>query len=230
MHTDGAEGSTDNRKEPQIKPGGSLDALSAPNPHVVSNGTLIVDQDLQHLDYRLIDPGSFKAIVKFARKTGQLLLASTLDGDLLYEKTLQSIEHKHYMRKVEDLLAQEVTSQVLLATILRKQDCEPIGYHHIAPDKSGIKIRDAGFNYVNIFNRQAGKTFALKKVLGYLNLDSSQVMAIGDGQNDLGIIKMAGIGVAMGNACSQLKEAADFVTEDLDHDGLSKALSRVLGI
>lgn len=206
-----------------------INTFRPPNPQVVSNGTLIVDQGLNHLDYRLINSGSVKSIIEFARKTGQLLFLSTLDGDLVYEQGLSEVAHKHYMRKVDDLMDPDIAGQVLLATILKREESGPIDALSIGQNLKDIKIRDAGFNYVNIFSRQAGKTFALNKVLHYLGLEPSQVMAIGDGENDLGIISMAGVGVAMGNACQKLKQAADWVTEDLDHHGVSIAIKKVLG-
>lgn len=49
-------------------------------------------------------------------------------------------------------------------------------------------------------------------------------MAIGDEQNDLGMIKTAGIGVAMGNAVPQLRAIADQVTADNNHNGVGEAI------
>lgn len=51
-------------------------------------------------------------------------------------------------------------------------------------------------------------------------------MAFGDGGNDMSIIKKAGIGVAMGNANEPLKNAADYITDSVDEDGIYKALKR----
>lgn len=51
-----------------------------------------------------------------------------------------------------------------------------------------------------------------------------RAMAFGDGGNDMTIIRQAGIGIAMGNAIPELKEAASFVTTDVDHDGILNAL------
>jgi len=49
-------------------------------------------------------------------------------------------------------------------------------------------------------------------------------MAIGDGGNDISMVQYAGVGVAMGNAPAKLKEAADFITNDVDHNGIVNAL------
>ena len=50
-----------------------------------------------------------------------------------------------------------------------------------------------------------------------------------DGQNDIEMRRGFGLGIAMGNACEEAKGAADYVTSDIDDDGVSRALS-ALGI
>ena len=49
-------------------------------------------------------------------------------------------------------------------------------------------------------------------------------MAFGDGGNDISMIKVAGIGVAMGNANESLKPVADYITSSVDEDGVEKAM------
>ena len=55
-------------------------------------------------------------------------------------------------------------------------------------------------------------------------LTREQAIAFGDGGNDVTMLQYAGIGVAMGNACAEAKAAADYITEDVTHDGLAHAL------
>ena len=69
---------------------------------------------------------------------------------------------------------------------------------------------------------------ALKFLCHKLNLSSENLMAIGDEENDLSMIKFAGIGVAMGNAVPAVKEAAQRVTSDCDHDGVAEAIGKIL--
>ena len=49
-------------------------------------------------------------------------------------------------------------------------------------------------------------------------------MAFGDGGNDVPIVRDVGVGVAMGNACEELKSVADYITESVDEDGIENAL------
>nr|MCG4641937.1 HAD hydrolase family protein [Bifidobacterium bifidum] len=70
----------------------------------------------------------------------------------------------------------------------------------------------------------ASKESALRQLAGLLKIEPTATMAIGDEHNDLGMIKTAGIGVAMGNAVSQLRAIADQVTADNNHNGVGEAI------
>ena len=70
------------------------------------------------------------------------------------------------------------------------------------------------------------KGAALADVLQQMDIDPGDVLAIGDGENDLVTLSLAGIGVAMGNATPKLKEVADFVVGSNDDDGVAEAIER----
>ena len=77
---------------------------------------------------------------------------------------------------------------------------------------------------MHIFNLEAGKTNAIKKILEIYNIDRENVFAIGDGENDIGLIKFAGEGVAMGNAFETVKNSTDLVVSDNNNDGVAEAI------
>jgi hydroxymethylpyrimidine pyrophosphatase-like HAD family hydrolase len=62
-----------------------------------------------------------------------------------------------------------------------------------------------------------------------LGIAPSEVMAFGDAPNDLTMIEFAGLGVAMGNACPELKAAANTVTLTNDDDGIAHMLAQHFG-
>ena len=67
--------------------------------------------------------------------------------------------------------------------------------------------------FIEIMNKEASKGSALDSLANQLGLSSENVMAIGDQGNDLSMIQYAGLGVAMGNAIPEIKEAAQFETK-----------------
>lgn len=77
---------------------------------------------------------------------------------------------------------------------------------------------------IDILPENSGKMAGIKAFLKKYGISREETMAFGDAQNDIDMISFAGIGVAMGNAPENVCAAADYVTEDVDHDGIVRAL------
>lgn len=91
-----------------------------------------------------------------------------------------------------------------------------------------LNVFTVGNNALEITDKNASKWNALKNLCEKLNVSSDEVLAIGDNGNDIGMIEFAGVGVAMANSVQELKDVADFICEDNDHDGATKYLERRL--
>ena len=76
----------------------------------------------------------------------------------------------------------------------------------------------------DIIPKDGGKNTGIQKVLDHYGIDKSEAMAFGDGANDSDMLQYVGIGIAMGNAMEKVKEVADYVTDEVDEDGILKAL------
>ena len=59
-----------------------------------------------------------------------------------------------------------------------------------------------------------------------LNITRAEVMAIGDSDNDLAMLKAAGVGVAMGNATDEVKKSCAFITGRCEDDGFAQAVDK----
>ena len=84
-----------------------------------------------------------------------------------------------------------------------------------------------GIGY-EISPKGAGKDDGLRALCAHLGLPVERTMAVGDGNNDIELMRAAGFSVAMGNAVTPVMQLADAVTEDCDHDGAGKAVLRYL--
>ncbi len=82
--------------------------------------------------------------------------------------------------------------------------------------------------FLEVMNPLANKADALRLVADYFGIQQEEVMAVGDSYNDLAMIKWAGIGVAMGNAREEVKNAADYVTSSNEEHGVAEALLRLV--
>lgn len=67
----------------------------------------------------------------------------------------------------------------------------------------------------------------MEKYLSYVGATREDAIAFGDGPNDMDMIEYAKIGVCMGNGREELKRIADFVTKDIDEDGIEYAMLRL---
>lgn len=67
------------------------------------------------------------------------------------------------------------------------------------------------------------KSDAIKSVARYLNVPIENTYAFGDGINDISMLKVAGHGIAMGNARKETKQVADYITTDINDDGVYNA-------
>jgi len=86
----------------------------------------------------------------------------------------------------------------------------------------------SGFNYLDITAKDTDKGSALKHYCELKGLHPSEVIAFGDNHNDLGMIRYAGMGIAMANAVDELKAVANRITTSNDEDGIAHILNELL--
>ncbi len=101
-----------------------------------------------------------------------------------------------------------------------------------------VRVRDAlgdGFSvyrsdpyFLEILPAGIDKAHCLEQLLRQLGLDSRQMIACGDGYNDISMIRYAGLGVAMENAVNPVREAADYITYSNDDDGVAHVVEKFL--
>lgn len=91
----------------------------------------------------------------------------------------------------------------------------------------GVSMTASHYTNFEAVSSGATKGASLLHLQKLLGLNKNQTMAIGDNVNDLSMIKAAGVGVAVGNAVEELKEAADFVTDSVGDEGFTKAIKKV---
>ena len=90
-----------------------------------------------------------------------------------------------------------------------------------------IDIIESGFSFTEIVPKGVNKGSALQIVTKMLEIDSKEVIAFGDNENDIEMLQLAGIGVAMGNAPEHVKAKADIIADTNDNDGIYKILEEI---
>ena len=99
-----------------------------------------------------------------------------------------------------------------------KRDVLACGVWAVTPERYNLDICPEGVS----------KGEALKRVAAQMGIPLANILAIGDGENDLPMLQEAGIGVAMGNAPEDVRAGADYVTADVGAHGAALALERFI--
>ena len=125
----------------------------------------------------------------------------------------EHILHDHRGERLKDELPMGVFMMGDEKTIEDSQSLAPTGFYAKA-------YNDA----YDVYSINAGKIAGIEFVLKRLDSSWDEVIAFGDAHNDMQMLEHASIGVAMGNSAEDLKEIADYITKDIDDDGIVNAL------
>lgn len=85
-------------------------------------------------------------------------------------------------------------------------------------------------NNLEFVSKHTSKGDALITLAKKLNIDIEETISFGDSDNDSSMIKVSGMGVAMGNASEDIKAIADIVTDSNNNDGLAKAIEHIISL
>ena len=90
----------------------------------------------------------------------------------------------------------------------------------------GMQLADAETTSLEVSPPGITKAKGLQILCKYLNIPVEESVAVGDADNDLDVLKAAGLAVAMGNANENVKRVCDVVVADNDHDGIAEVIDR----
>lgn len=79
---------------------------------------------------------------------------------------------------------------------------------------------------LEVLPKKVDKGFSMRLLGEMLGLDKEEIMGIGDQENDLSLVENAGLGIAMGNAIDQVKEAADYISYSNDENGVAHVIQK----
>lgn len=91
---------------------------------------------------------------------------------------------------------------------------------------SGLFLTSSLPNNLEINSDKTSKGDAIRALIEILDIDKSEVMAIGDNENDVPMLTFAGVSVAMGNAEDDIKAQAKYVTDTCENFGFAKAVEK----
>ncbi|MFC6294488.1 Cof-type HAD-IIB family hydrolase [Lactiplantibacillus daoliensis] len=180
------------------------------NDAVYSNNKAKRVEQIAHLLTNLNPDTSFKIAVSLATARLELMDINYVDD---YNELLE--DPKNHIMKI-------ITFSQDGPAKLKPLSDELLAKH------SSIKITSSASSNIEINNINAQKGIAVERYANMLNTPMSNVMAIGDNNNDVSMLKLAGTSYAMGNGSTEVKQLANHITDTNVNDGVGKAILEVL--
>ncbi len=200
------------------------------------NGGMITDcRSGEILFSRLLPLESNRRIIGLAEKEQVGILSYSPDGTLLLTNQSESpyalLETKinHMTLCQVDDMAARMTYRVPKFLMLEDGDYLAMVEPRVkaALGKQFSVYRSEPF-FLEILPRGIDKAQSLERLLERIGLSREQMIACGDGYNDLTMIRYAGLGVAMENAVLPVRKAADYITRSNNDDGVADVIERFM--
>ena len=211
---------------------GVIEHLALDTPGVFVQGLVLTDGDGTVRYERTLPAAVARQIDALTEEDGYTLIAYSRDRIYMIrprEEWQQMLVRYHEPRaevvgSMEALLAErQVNKLVVFCEQERIGAVREYLARHVDSQASLVQAVPA---MLEIMPPGASKGQGLQRLLGELGIAPEHVMAIGDGENDVEMLRLAGLGVAVGNAADVAREAADVVVSTNDEDGVAEAIER----
>lgn len=211
---------------------GSKDPIIACNGAVISenlNGKVLYSNPLATEDCLRIIDIYHKHEVYYHVYAGDTMLTEKLDfTSLKYYKKNSNLppEDKVDIEVVENMAdkIRSLENKVLKFVTVSNDLCLLKLIRNEIEQISSIDVMSSYYNNIEVMNKGVSKGAALKRLSEQLNISPEEMIAIGDNENDISMLRYAGLGIAMENGEDIAKEAAQYVTADNNHDGVARAI------
>ncbi len=204
-----------------------LDHLQLDTPGVYSQGLIIHNADGSIRFRRTMEPEQVAQVIAFAQARAMPFLAYSGDRLIVLERSPYTDSITNYGEPLPLLLASfdgvPVEKFILIHT---PETIAPLRHALEQTFDGQLTVVQALDHMIELVPPGSSKGDGLRRVLAALGVAPEQVMAIGDGENDIEMLQLAGLGVAVGNAKPALKAVADVIVADNDHDGVAEAIER----
>lgn len=114
--------------------------------------------------------------------------------------------------------------------VVKSEDMKRRLWKNLRKNIRDVYITSSVRQLLEISHRDAGKESGAKFLLEYLGLTREELAAFGDGDNDSGLLKFAGIGFAVANASPECRDAADEIVASNDANGVAQGIQKIMAM
>lgn len=191
---------------------------------ITFNGGYCVTTDQQVLFKRALDPRDIQAVLNYAKKQPLSFSFMSEQEITIYDVTPEIAGmYAHLNLPVPPLVDLDTVdvNSILQTNIFLGPDDEKAFMDAIMPHSVASRWTPL---FADVNPQGQSKQVGIDIFCKHFGIDIAQTMAFGDGGNDITMLKHVALGVAMGNANPEVKEIADYITSDVDQDGIWNAL------
>lgn len=189
--------------------------------YITLNGHLCLDRDMKKVFGLPFPDDTIRSLISSFKKHRLPLVLVEEEGIILDYVNDEVIKAQKAISTPVPEVAPYDGKPVYLATTFARRDKDDLIRSMLPPGCHAARWNDHG---VDLILDDGGKVRGIRFILETEQILPEECIAFGDAENDTDMIAFCGIGIAMGNAQEAVKEAADYVTADIDDDGIEKAL------
>jgi len=217
---------------PYITAKSIIDKLEIKLPVILCNGAILAQPDGGAIERHGISTAAVADLLLAAHRSGlEVLLfredeVHTLGRGVAvdeYERKEQVACRPIRPERLGDY-ADEMDKAILLGSVTESRSLFTAFARRSSSLQASVSLFQSETNYLELVPGQASKGAALRQLAARAGIPLQQVMAIGNQFNDLPMLEAAGIGVAVANSPTELKQAADYVCQSSYSEGVLEAM------
>ena len=196
------------------------------NGYVTCNGAY-VEYKGETVYKKVISPEAIITTIKLCKERNLLFYFE--GNDYIYVLDKNNTKHIQFRDEwgmkektiVDEFDPYQIETYIGMIVVNSKEDLQPVintlsPYFNVQKHQKGLSF--------DLTGKDESKAKGIQKLIEHLGKDIQDTVAFGDGRNDIEMLSHVGLGIAMGNGAIETREVADYITDDVDKDGIMKAL------
>lgn len=216
--------------------------LEIETPIISCNGAYVAEHNNSNIIYeKPISVNSSKKIIDLAEEKG--IYYHFYDDTTFFARRVSETVNNYYKLNEEVDEKEKINIRIIdnPMEIIKREKPLIYKFVFVEDDKeklldfrkeaskiNGTEIASSWWNNMEVMNRGVSKGKALDELCNVLNINTEEVVAIGDNENDIPMLKTAGFSIAMGNGEDEVKKIAHTVTSTNDENGVGEAIEKFI--
>lgn len=193
-----------------------LNLLQLSSPCIITGGAQIINPKTHEIfSEKLLSQSAFEEIKKIAYKFGVGLTVADDGHELVVSNT-----YKPY--KPQDVYTHPISLPRAHVFIKKISHITAVAIH-----VTTAWGEENNF-HVTMSHPEATKHYGVLEVAKILKIQTSEIIGIGEGYNDLPLLMACGLKIAMGNAVEEVKAIADYIAPSVEHDGVADVIEKFI--